>query len=401
MKILDRFLKYISIDTTSSVSSESVPSTKKQFALASLLKEELTTLGLDVIYDANKCYLYATLKGDPDLPKIGFISHMDTSEACSGASIKPNIIHNYSGSTINLKNNTILDAKIYPDLKKHIGKTLITTDGTTLLGSDDKAGIAEIMTMLEHFSKTKSRHGDIIVAFTPDEEIGRSITNFNISLFPAKYAYTVDGSDLGELAYENFNAASVDIDIAGFSTHTGDAKDLMVNSILIGNELLSFLPKEARPETTDGYKGFIHVDKITGTVEHTTIRLLIRDFFMESYTAKKNLLTEIVDKLNEKYQNRITMKIIDLFPNMKNVVEKNYEVVEIAERAIKSLGLEPLTTPIRGGTDGAELSALGLACPNLGTGGHNFHSPAEYVTLEDMEKTADILIAIVNESISE
>ena len=303
MTVLDRFLNYIKIDTSSSQTNEE-PSSKNQMVLAKTLMQELIDMGIDVYFDDKKCYLYATIKGDPTLPKIGFIAHLDTSEDASGNNIKANIIKNYDGNAIHLSNHEILSTEVYPQLLKQKGKTLITTDGTTLLGADDKAGIAEIMTMLEHFSKVKQRHGDICVAFTPDEEIGKGMDYFDYEKFASPIAYTVDGSTLGEISYENFNAASARIEIEGKSTHCGTAKNVMVNSILIATALVSELPDE-RPETTEGYEGFIHLENFSGTVSHTTLEFLIRDFDKENFERRKTFLRELVNKLNEKYDNRI------------------------------------------------------------------------------------------------
>jgi len=397
MTVLDRFLNYIKIDTSSSSQTNEEPSSKNQMVLAKTLMQELIDMGIDVYFDDKKCYLYATLKGDPTLPKIGFIAHLDTSEDASGNNIKPNIIKNYDGHAINLSNHEILSTEVYPQLLKQKGKTLITTDGTTLLGADDKAGIAEIMTMLEHFSKVKQRHGDICVAFTPDEEIGKGMDYFDYEKFASPIAYTVDGSTLGEISYENFNAASARIEIEGKSTHCGTAKNVMVNSILIATALVSELPDE-RPETTEGYEGFIHLENFSGTVSHTTLEFLIRDFNKENFERRKTFLRELVNKLNEKYDNRIKLRIKDSYYNMRNIIEQDMSVVDVAIKAMETVGVSPIILPIRGGTDGAEATYNGLPCPNIGTGGHNFHSTHEYISVEDMEKTTDILIAMVNEN---
>ena len=398
MTTLERFLKYISIDTTSSSKSTTFPSTKTQFELIELLQQELEQLGIkSIIYDKENCYLYACLKGDDKLQKVGFISHLDTSENACGKVISPKIISNYNGENIELNKNVILDLKTYPDLKNHKGKTIITTDGTTLLGADDKAGIAEIMTMLEHFSKTRDRHGDIYVCFTPDEEIGKSTDKFNKENFPVNYAYTIDGSDLGELSYENFNAATAYVDIEGNCTHTGYAKGIMINSLLVANEFISSLPSCETPETTEEYEGFFHLETVEGDVNHTKLQYLIRDFDRENFARRKRRIEELSENLSKKYSTKITTEIKDSYQNMKNTIEKDMKVVDIVKTAMNNLNIKPLIKPIRGGTDGAALSSMGIACPNIGTGGHNFHGVTEYIALEDMEKTSEILIAIVKE----
>ena len=399
MTVLERFLKYINIDTTSCSKSLTRPSSQGQFTLANILKEELENLGAEVDYDEEKCYLYATLKGDENLPKVGFIAHMDTSEDACGKNIVPQLIDNYDGKDIALNSENNLSVNTYPDLKNHIGKTLITTNGTTLLGSDDKAGIAEIMTMLEHFSKTKDRHGDICVAFTPDEEIGKGMDGFNYQKFAAPFAYTVDGSTLGELSYENFNAATAKIYIEGKSCHCGTAKDIMINAILIANAIMSEIPNEI-PANTEGYEGFFHVRRLEGTVSSAYLEYLIRDFDSNKFEQRKNIIETIVNSLNDKYDNRIKLTIKDSYYNMKNMIEEDMGIVETAKQAMKNVGINPIIVPIRGGTDGAEATYNGLPCPNVGTGGHNFHGPHEYIALEDMEKTTEILISIVKENSS-
>lgn len=397
MTVLERFLKYICIDTSSSSLSETTPSTNNQKQFAERLKEELISLGAEVKYNQDRCYLYATLKGDESLPKIGFIAHLDTSENAKGDNIAPQIINNYNGDTIELNNTNLLSPSDYPDLKNHIGKTLITTDGTTLLGADDKAGIAEIMTMLEHYSKSKIRRGDICVAFTPDEEIGRGMDFFDYKLFSSPIAYTVDGSTLGEISYENFNAASAKIEIEGKSCHCGSAKGIMVNAILIANAIISSLPEET-PATTEGYEGFFHIERVNATVSSATLEYLIRDFDKDKFEKRKDLLTEIVERLNQKYENRIKLSIKDTYYNMKNIIEQDMSIVELATQAMQNAGVTPQIIPIRGGTDGADATFNGLPCPNIGTGGHNFHGTHEYITVEDMEKTTDILIEMVKEN---
>ena len=395
MSIIEHFLKYINIPTNSNSETGTSPSTNTQWNLAKELVHELKELQMDEVYfDTEHCYVYAVLKGIKDASKIGFISHLDTSEAVTDVNMNPQIIRNYDGKSVKLNENEILDANIYPDLKKHIGKTLITTDGKTLLGADDKAGVAEIMTMLEFLINNNIEHGDIYVAFTPDEEIGEGTNYFDFSKFKADYAYTVDGSDLGEISYENFNAATININISGISSHLGSAKNKMVNSQLIANEIINLVPKEY-PEITEGDQGYYHLDSIVGNVTNTKIKFLIRDFEIDNFKKRKQKFLQIVEVLNEKYNNCIKIEILDNYYNMKEIILKNIHLIESAKCAMKKVDVEPLIKKTRGGTDGSELSSKGLPCPNLGTGGHNFHSIYEYICLEDMRKTVEILVEIV------
>ena len=398
MNILDRFLSYIKIPTNSKSDVDFVPSTDAQRTLAEKLVSELKELNVDDVYfDKNNCYVYAILKGNESLPKIGFISHLDTSEEVIDVNVNPKITYNYDGKDVKLKDNTILKVGEFPDLKNHIGKTLITTDGNTLLGADDKAGIAEIMNMLEYFKENNIEHGDIYVAFTPDEEVGKGTEKFDLDRFKVDFAYTVDGSSVGEILFENFNAATVKIDIKGISAHLGSAKNTMVNSMLIANEIINNVPNE-RPENTDGRDGFYHLDSITGNCTNTKLQFKIRDFDLNNFNLRKKKFEEIVNNLNIKYNDCIKLVIEDTYYNMKEKIVKNIQVVDIAKEAMKNLNIEPQVLPIRGGTDGAELTYMGLACPNLGTGGHNFHSVYEYICLEDMVKSSEILIEIVKRS---
>ena len=397
MNIIERFFKYVQIDTASDSSKSDTPSTEGQKILAKTLIEELKDLNLDMIhYDQKHCYIYGLLKGKEDLPKIGFIAHMDTSEDACGKNIHPNIIKNYDGGDISLNNDIILSSKVYPDLKNHIGKTLITTDGKTLLGSDDKAGIAEIMNMIEYYTKSNEEHGDIYVCFTPDEEIGLGTLHFDTNYFKPDFAYTVDGSSVGEFSYENFNAASVTININGVSTHTGSAKGIMINAIRIATIINSLLPEEI-PENTEKYDGFYHLEEMSGNVSNATMKYLIRDFDKTNFEKRKEVLTAIVKKLNEKYNNCIELNIKDTYQNMLEVINKETLLIKNTLYAISSLGVTPQVIPIRGGTDGTDISFLGIPCPNLGTGGHNFHSIYEYICLEDMEQASEILISIVKQ----
>ena len=398
MDILDRFIKYIKIPTNSKSDIDKIPSTECQRNLAKNIVLELREMNLDEVYfDETNCYIYAILKGNERLPKIGFISHLDTSEEVSDENVNPKIIKNYDGKDVKLNDDVILKVDEFPDLKNHIGKTLITTDGTTLLGADDKSGIAEIMNMLEYFKNNKIDHGDIYVAFTPDEEVGRGTEKFDLGKFKVDFAYTVDGSSVGEISYENFNAATVKIDIKGISAHLGSAKNTMINSMLIANQIINNVPNE-RPENTDGRDGFYHLDSITGNCSNTKLQFKIRDFDLSNFNLRKKKFEEIVNNLNIKYNDCIKLVIEDTYYNMKEKITNNIQVVDIAKEAMKNLNIEPQVLPIRGGTDGAELTYMGLACPNLGTGGHNFHSVYEYICLEDMVKSSEILIEIVKRS---
>ena len=395
MDILDRFIKYIKIPTNSKSDIDKIPSTECQRNLAKKIVLELREMNLDEVYfDETNCYIYAILKGNERLPKIGFISHLDTSEEVSDENVNPKIIKNYDGKDVKLNDDVILKVDEFPDLKNHIGKTLITTDGTTLLGADDKSGIAEIMNMLEYFKNNKIDHGDIYVAFTPDEEVGRGTEKFDLGKFKVDFAYTVDGSSVGEISFENFNAATVKIDIKGISAHLGSAKNTMINSMLIANQIINNVPNE-RPENTDGRDGFYHLDSITGNCTNTKLQFKIRDFDLNNFKLRKKKFEEIVGNLNSKYNNCIKLVIEDTYYNMKEKITNNIQVVDIAKEAMRKINIEPLVIPIRGGTDGAELTYMGLNCPNLGTGGHNFHSIYEYICLEDMIKSSDILIEIV------
>ena len=397
MTILERFLKYISIDTTSDPSKNTMPSTKGQLELAKILVNELADLNVDDIYfDQDNCYVYAKIAGDNNLPKIGFISHLDTSPDVSGNNIDPRIINNYNGKNIKLNKKVKLNVINNKDLKNHVGKTLITTRGDTLLGADDKSGIAEIMQMIEIIKKSSMEHGDIYICFTPDEEIGNGTLNLDYEKFTPDFAYTVDGSEVGELSYENFNAATIKIDIRGVNAHTGNAKGKMINAIQIATLINSLLPDE-RPENTEGYEGFFHLKELKGDVSNAHMEYLIRDFNQDNFIKRKIILYEIIKKINQKYNNCIDMNTIHTYYNMSNIILKNSEIITGTKKAIKDCGIEPIIKPIRGGTDGARITYNGILCPNLGTGGHNFHSVYEYITLEDMEKVVEILLSIVKQ----
>ena len=395
--LLNRFLKYVSIDTTSDSTKENNPSTESQRTLATLLIKELEDLQVDEIYcDETHCYVYAKVNGDKSLPKIGFIAHMDTSEDAKGNNINPQIIENYDGSQINL-NGIVLDSKNFPSLNDNIGKTLITSDGTTLLGADNKAGIAEIMTMLELLKSSDIRHGDIYVCFTPDEEIGLGTLNFNKDYFDVDFAYTVDGGPLGEFSYENFNAASAFIEVSGISAHCGTAKDKMINASKVAIEINEMLPKNECPEKTDNYDGFFHLDEMNGTVSNATLKYLIRDFDKDNFEKRKEVMTSIVNEVNKKYNKCIKLTIKDTYKNMLNEIEKEPSLIETTKKAISNLNIKVDVSPIRGGTDGASLSYKGIPCPNLGVGAYNFHSVYEYACLEDMNKVSELLIEIIKE----
>lgn len=400
-KVVDRFLNYVAIDTKSEDDSPNFPSSKKQFELANLLVKELKELGLnDASVDEN-CYVMATLPSNTDksVPAIGFIAHMDTSPDMSGENVKPKIVENYDGGDIilNKENNIVLSPKDFPELKDYIGKTLITTDGTTLLGADDKAGIAEIMSAIEYLvNNPEIKHGDIKVAFTPDEEVGRGADYFNVEKFNADFAYTVDGGGLGELEYENFNAAGVKLVIKGRNVHPGTAKNKMINSIEIAMELNSMLPENQKPKYTEGYEGFFLLSSLNGDVEETKASYIIRDHFKDKFEEKKALMKKVVDFLNTKYgEGTVQVEIKDQYYNMKEKIEPAMHIVDTAKKAMEKLGITPIITPVRGGTDGARLSYMGLPCPNLFTGGHNYHGKYEFICTESMEKAVEVILKII------
>lgn len=399
--VTDRFLRYVSMDTQSMDDQEAYPSTEKQRKLAAVLAEELISLGAaDVTVDAYS-YVTATIPAttDKEIPVLGFISHMDTSPACSGKDIKPQIIRNYDGKDILINKDSGLTMRVseFPELQNYMGNDLITTDGTTLLGADDKAGVAEIMTMAEYLlAHPEIPHGTIRIGFTPDEEVGRGTDFFDVKGFGAEVAYTVDGGQLGELEYENFNAATAKIQIHGISIHTGSAKGKMVNALHIGMEFHSMLPVFENPAFTEGYEGFFHLDSINGGVELAEMKYLIRDHDMNLFNRKKETMQKIAAYLNEKYgAGTVELNIIDSYFNMREKVEPHIYLVDIATEAMKEIGVEPIIRPIRGGTDGARLSFKGLPCPNLCTGGHNFHGRYEYISIQSMEKVVELLLKIV------
>ncbi|WP_412984512.1 peptidase T [Pontimicrobium sp. IMCC45349] len=398
--IIDRFISYVTIDTESDPNSPTTPSTEKQWDLANKLAEELKAIGLqDVSIDEN-AYIMATLPSnvEHDVPAIGFVSHFDTSPDFTGANVKPQIVENYNGEDIILskEENIVLSPSYFEDLLLYKGQTLITTDGTTLLGADDKAGICEIVSAVEYLiNNPQIKHGPIKVGFTPDEEIGRGAHKFDVEKFGAEWAYTMDGSQVGELEYENFNAAGAKIKVNGKIVHPGYAKGKMVNSMYYATEFINALPKQEVPEHTEGYEGFFHLHHIDGKVETTQLQYIIRDHDKEKFEARKALMQKIGDDLNEKYGKTIfEIEIKDQYYNMKEKVEPVMHIVDIAEEAMHQLDIKPLIKAIRGGTDGSQLSFMGLPCPNIFAGGHNFHGRYEYVPVESILKATQVICKI-------
>lgn len=397
--LIDRFISYITIDTQSDPNSDTTPSTKKQWTLAHKLVLELKEIGMqDVTIDGN-AYIMATLPSnmDKEVPTIGFISHFDTSPDFTAAHVKPQIIRNYDGEDIilNEEMNIVLSPGYFEDLLQYKGNTIITTDGTTLLGADDKAGIAEIVTAMEYLIQhPEIKHGKIRVGFTPDEEIGRGAHKFDVAKFGADWAYTMDGSQIGELEYENFNAAGAKIRITGKSVHPGYAKGKMVNAILIAHEFMAELPNQEVPQKTSGREGFFHVNHLKGDIELAEIELIIRDHDLLKFNERKQLLHQIAENLNARYNGAVSLDIQDQYFNMKEKIEPVMHIVDIAKEAMESLGIAPIIKPIRGGTDGSQLSFMGLPCPNIFAGGHNFHGKYEYVPVESMEKAVAVIVKI-------
>ena len=397
--LVDRFIRYIKIDTQSDPDSDTTPSTEKQWNLANELAYELEEIGLQDVNIDDNAYIMATLPGNMDkaVPVIGFISHFDTTPDFTGTNVMPRIIEDYDGKDIvlNKEKNIILSPDYFEDLLQYEGQTLITTDGTTLLGADDKAGIAEIMTAMEFLIQhPEIKHGEIKVAFTPDEEIGRGAHKFDIEKFGADWAYTMDGSQIGELEYENFNAASARVVIKGKSVHPGHAKGKMVNAISIANEFMGILPPEETPQHTSDREGFFHIHHIQGDIEHAEFELIIRDHNKDHFEKRKELVRKIVEKLNNDHGNCISLEIKDQYFNMRKKVEPVFHIVEIAKEAMEAIGITPIIKPIRGGTDGSQLSFMGLPCPNIFAGGHNFHGKYEYVPLESMQKAVEVIVKI-------
>ena len=395
--VLERFLKYVSFDTMSDEFSDTCPSTAKQKLLGQALVEEMLSMGITDARMDEFGYVYGSIPGDPRLPTIGLIAHMDTSPDASGADIRAKVVE-YEGGDIllNPEKDIWLRPCEYPSLNNHVGKHLVVTDGTTLLGADDKAGIAEILTAAEHILKSRRVHATVKIAFTPDEEIGRGADKFDVAGFNADFAYTADGGTLGELEYENFNAASAVVEFTGLNIHPGSAKDKMVNSQYIAMEYESLLPRAWKPERTAGYDGFIHLTDMQGEVERSTLRYIIRNHDMDLFTHMKEWMLTAADTINEKYgPGTVTVKLRDSYYNMREKIEPVMHVVERAQKAMVEAGMQPKVVPIRGGTDGARLSYMGLPCPNLCTGGENYHGRFEYIPVEDMEQCVSMLINIL------
>jgi len=398
--ITKRFISYVIVDTESDPESDTTPSTAKQWDLANALVKELISIGMSDVSIDNNAYIMATLPSnvDHDVPIIGFVSHFDTTPDFTGANVNPQIIENYDGKDIilNASENIVLSPDYFEDLLLYKGQTLITTDGTTLLGADDKAGITEIISAMEYLiNNPQIKHGTIKVGFTPDEEIGRGAHKFDVEKFGADWAYTIDGSQIGELEYENFNAAGAKVTVKGKIVHPGYAKGKMVNSMYIATEFINSLPRMETPEHTEGYQGFFHLHNMDGKVEETVLQYIIRDHDMVHFEARKEVMQNLTNAINEQYEREvITVEIKDQYFNMKEKVVPVMHIVDIAEDAMKALGIEPLIKPIRGGTDGSQLSFMGLPCPNIFAGGHNFHGRYEYVPVESMIKATEVICKI-------
>ena len=401
-KVIEKFLNYVKIDTQSDENSTACPTTAKQHNLAKLLVKELEEMGAeDITYDTEHCYVYASIpasEGCDGRPVLGFIAHMDTAPAVTGENVKPRIIENYDGKDIvlNEEKNIVMKVSDFPELVEYTGKRLIVTDGTTLLGADDKAGVAEIMTMAEQLLLSRDiPHGKIRIGFTPDEEVGAGADHFDVKLFGADYAYTVDGGKLGELEYENFNAAGATVTFHGRSVHPGDAKNKMVNALLLAMEFQNMLPVFENPMYTEKYEGFYHLDLLSGSVEKAQAEYIIRDHDKDKFKQKKETFLKIGDYLNEKYgKDTVLIEMKDSYYNMREIIEQHMQLIENAKAAMEETGVNPIVVPIRGGTDGARLSYMGLPCPNLCTGGHNFHGRFEYICADSMEKIVEILLKL-------
>ncbi|GAA4702572.1 peptidase T [Brevibacillus fulvus] len=400
-ELIERFVSYVKVDTQSSEESETCPSTSGQWTLARMLVDELQRIGMQEVTLDENGYVMATLPAntDKDVPTIGFLAHVDTAPEFSGTNVKPQVIEQYDGGDIVLNESLqiVLSPKDFPQLAQYKGQTMITTDGTTLLGADDKAGVAEIMTAMAYLiAHPEIKHGKVRVAFTPDEEIGRGPHRFDVAAFNAKYAYTMDGGPLGELEYESFNAASAKITIKGNNIHPGSAKGKMINSMKIGMELHGKLPAAETPELTEGYEGFYHLLSFTGNVEQTSLSYIIRDFDRSQFEARKATITRIVEELQQKYgKEAIALELKDQYYNMREKIEPVKEVVDIAYQAMINLGIQPKISPIRGGTDGSQLSYMGLPTPNIFAGGENFHGKYEFVSADTMLKATEVIIEIV------
>lgn len=399
--VTERFLKYVKFDTKSDGNSGTCPSTEGQMVLAKELAKELKDLGIeDASVDENG-YVMGTLPAnvEKDVPTVGFIAHMDTSPEVSGADVNPRFTENYDGGDIVLDENTVLSPKEFPHLKNYIGDTIITADGRTLLGADDKAGVAEIMAAINYLIKhPEIKHGTVKIAFTPDEEIGRGVDRFDTEKFGADFAYTMDGGEIGELSFENFNAASCDVIIHGKSIHPGDAKGKMKNAILMASEFVSMLPQDETPAHTEGYEGFYHIDMFNGTVEKAELGYIIRDFDKAGFEKRKATMVSIADALNKKYGDGTVEVILkDQYYNMKEKLADKMQIVDMAKRAMEEAGVEVKIRPVRGGTDGARLSYMGLPTPNIFDGGHNFHGRFEYIPVRSMERAVDVILNIIKD----
>ncbi len=400
MRAYERLLKYVKIYTTSEEESGTTPSAQREFDLGNLLTEELKEVGVENVRITEQCYVYGEVPATPGyerVPALGFIAHMDTAPDFTGEGVKPQIIGDYDGNDIQLgQSGRVLSCKAFPDLCALKGRTLITTDGTTLLGADDKAGVAEIMTMAEQIILEKIPHGKICIAFTPDEEIGEGADHFDVEGFGAKYAYTVDGGAENEIEYENFNAAGAEIEITGLSVHPGDSKDTMINAALVAMEFNQMLPSGETPRGTSGYEGFFHLTDMSGDVSEAKLSYIIRDHGAVHFEIRKEQMQHIADLLNEKYgQGTVKLTIKDQYRNMREKIEECMFLIDYAKQAVQEAGLQPKEVAIRGGTDGARLSFMGLPCPNLGTGGYAFHGPFEHITTEGMDYTVNILKGII------
>ena len=400
MRAYERLLKYVKIYTTSEEESGNTPSAQREFDLGNLLAEELKEIGVENVRITEQCYVYGEIPATPgyeQVPALGFIAHMDTAPDFCGEGVKPQIIGDYDGNDIQLgQSGRVLSCKAFPNLCALKGRTLITTDGTTLLGADDKAGVAEIMTMAEQLIREKIPHGKICVAFTPDEEIGEGADHFDVEGFGAKYAYTVDGGAENEIEYENFNAAGAQIEITGLSVHPGDSKDTMINAALVAMEFNQMLPSGETPRGTSGYEGFFHMTDMSGDVSEAKLSYIIRDHSAVHFEIRKEQMQHIADLLNEKYgQGTVKLTIKDQYRNMREKIEECMFLIDYAKQAVQEAGLQPKEVAIRGGTDGARLSFMGLPCPNLGTGGYAFHGPFEHITTEGMDYTVNILKGII------
>lgn len=398
--LVERFLKYVQIDTDSNPESNACPSSEIQWDLAKVIIEDLKALGMEDITLDENCYIMATLPAncDEDIPAIGFIAHMDTAPSYNGRGVKPRIVENYNGEDIvlNSEENVVLSPKDFAHMRNYIGQDLIVTDGSSLLGADDKAGIVEIIEAIKYLKEhPEIKHGVVKVGFTPDEEIGRGADLFDVKKFDCKFAYTVDGGELGELEYENFNAASATVKIEGRDIHPGSAKNSMINSIMIAMELNAMLPCDQRPEHTENYEGFFLLDELTGTVENTKMEYIIRDHSMRKFNEKKIIIKDAVQYLAKKYKDaKIEIEVKDSYYNMREKIEPVMYIIDLAKKSMEELEIAPNIRPIRGGTDGARLSYRGLPCPNLFTGGHNFHGRFEYICIQSMEKARDLIVKI-------